>query len=76
MSKDEKVVGVILISTVQVVEARRHIADHNKRIAAGEAPGAAPIAPISNIVFMVCLSQTSLHLHKLFAVFFAYLLHN
>ncbi|KAK9902027.1 hypothetical protein WJX75_001626 [Coccomyxa subellipsoidea] len=36
----------------QVVEARRHIADHNERIAAGEAPGAAPIAPISNIVFM------------------------
>ena len=37
----------------QVVEARRHVADHNQRVAAGECSGAAPIAPISNIVFMV-----------------------
>ncbi|CAL8466079.1 g5615 [Coccomyxa elongata] len=36
----------------QVVEARRHVAEHNRRVAAGELPAAAPLAPISNIVFM------------------------
>jgi hypothetical protein len=36
----------------QVVEACRHVAAHNARVAAGEMPQSTHIAPLSNIVFM------------------------
>ena len=37
----------------QVVEARRHVAAYQARVASGALPPAQQIAPITNVVFMV-----------------------
>ena len=44
---------MLCMAWLQVVEARRHVAVHQARVASGALPPAQQIAPITNVVFMV-----------------------
>ena len=49
---------MLCMAWLQVVEARRHVAAHQARVASGALPPAQQIAPITNVVFMVSALTT------------------